>query len=313
MRLHGADSEETLQWERASVWYHHIGIKSRLDDPGSKLWMCAEDVNNQIFHQFNSVQHDRSGSLKKSVWVDGCSQDLQRILAGSLRTDRYHEDLQDAVKWFVAAVAQEMVSYGKSTYELCLGWDQGVHTRQLKAARLLWIPSESILRIGGKVLQIVPTNAPEDYSPGKSVALDPARLVMFSPPEKWVRHLNRVRYGLVKLGESEHNWMGGMVNLAHVKEDFATVKRTYSVELGRLTAPIGWNARGSMNDDMGNVHAEVRDFRWKRFCVDLRDNVLMDLKKVFRLIGKHLGESPILRWDHLLSHTQIQADEDELM
>lgn len=278
--------------------------------------MCAEDLNSQVFSHFRRMRHDRSGSSKKSVWVEDCSPTLEKILAGSLRTNHHyhhHEDLQDAVMWFVASVVQELFSYGVSSFEMCLGWDQAESPRHLRDATLLWIPYESILQIGRKVYQVVPAKAPEGHSPGKVVAIEPGRLIVFRPPNEWARRLNQIRSGLTKLGKSEFTWMGSMVDPMRTKEDFTTVKRSYAVAMGRLVAPIGWNARGLMNDEMGDVHAAVRNLRWKRFSIDLRDKVLADLAKVFLQIGQHLGESPVLKWDHLLSYAQIQADEADLM
>ena len=97
-----------------------------------------------------------------------------------------------------------------------------------------------------------------------------------------------------------------------LQEDFKSVRRQYGIQRARLTAPIGWDARGGFREYIADYQAVVRRLRWLRFCIEMRDAILADLARAFALIGALRNERPRLTWAGLLDVEQVRRAETRL-
>lgn len=314
MRRRSNNSIPDLSWDGRSVWWQQpYGGGTPGGD--SNRWMCAQDLGTEIWSQFNQLEERDGQHEVEPVRIENCSPRLQEILIDCLPFNQSQEDLLGVVSDFVHLLSQEFMSKGRILFEVRGGWDHSTDPPTLEKAALVTIPSDSVKRIGPWVFQVVPPNT-ENGENGKKISqiirLDRSRLVEFVPPYRWRKSLASIRTGLPIIGRSEHKWMMGIAR-QKVSEDFKTVKLVYTIQRARLTAPIGWNARGLFRDNISEFHWVMRELQWKRFCIEVRDSILTKVGQVFALIGSWRGEYPRLVWDHLPTVQQVVDGEKNLM
>jgi hypothetical protein len=276
----------------------------------SSLWMCAQDLGAEMWAQFNRLErrHERI----QPVWIEQCSADLREVLVDCLPFNEYQEDLSGTVCSFAKLVAQALVLEGKMLFEVSGGWDCSTDPPRLRKAALKWLPHDSIVRAGLWTLQVVPPGVESEESTGRVIRLDRSRLVVVTPPRQWRRALAHIRAALPIIGRSEHEWMMG-VGQHKIAEDFKVVNLAYNIQRARVTASIGWNARGRFSDHIAAFHWTKRELRWKRFCIEVRDVILTTVGEAFALIGSWAGERPRLVWDHLPTVQEVAEGETRIM
>jgi hypothetical protein len=205
-------------------------------------------------------------------------------------------------------VAKEFILKGRLHFEICRGWNRFTNPPTLEKADLIMIPHDSVVKLGHWAFQVIPQGVKTEEPTGHVIQLDRSRLVVFMPPRRWRRALARIRAGLPIVGRSEHDWM---INISGNKanEDFKVVNLAYTIQRACLTAPIGWNARGLFHDHIADFHWITRELRWKRFCIEVRESILITISELFSLIGSWKGEHPRLVWDHLPNVKQVEEGE----
>lgn len=311
MRRRTNHQKTDLWWDGRAVWWPGANARGILGRD-RHLWMCAEDLGNEIWAQFRRLERRHGQYEVEPVWIENCSADLREVLVGCLPFNEYRKGLSDAICDFAKLVAQEFALEGMILFDACGGWDRSADPPRLKAAALASIPRDCIVGLGRWTFQVVPPGAKGEESTGRVIRLDRSRLVTFAPPRHWRRALARIRAGLPIIGRSEHEWMMG-VGQHKVAEDFNAVRLAYNIHRARLTAPIGWNARGGFRDHVADFHWTTRELRWKRFCIQVRDAILTTVGEVFALIGSWTGEHPRLVWDHLATVQQVEEAEHRIM
>ncbi len=295
-----------LHWDGRAVWWPRYDASIPGGD--AKIWMCAEDLSSEIWTHFHRLERHHGRYEVEPVRLNGCSDELRDILIDCIPYNEYREDLSGAVVQFAKMVAQQLILEGSMTFELQAGWDRSGGTPRLGQARLELIPSDSLVRAGTRALQVVPPGATGDALPGQLIRLDRSRLVLFRPPPRWRGPVRHIRSGLQLIGRSEQAWMKA-ASQHEAREDFKSVSRAYALQRARLTAPIGWRARGSYDEYAAAFHLVSRELRWKRFCIEIRDDILTTLGKVFALIGSWREESPRLVWEHLPTIQHVTVGE----
>ena len=274
------------------------------------LWMCAEDTGTAVWSHFHRLERRGSQSSPKPLMLQNCSDDLREILVASLPDAPGSGDLSESVGWFVNAVARTLVYDGRLAYEIRGGWDRSVSPARLIETALRYIPTGSLGRLASTIFQIIPPRVEGIASGGRIVRLDRSRVVEFRPPRQWRRHLAKLRTSLPIVTRLQHEWMLGL-NEDRSGEDPREVRRAYDVQIARVTAPFGWTGRRLFRDYISEFHFALRELRWQRFCIELRDAILTTLCDAFQRIGKLRNESPQLVWNHL--PTLEQVDDAERM
>lgn len=310
-RRRAKQTQTDLVWDgRASRWPRSHDEVLRGRDPN--LWMCAEDVGNEIWAHFHRLQGGYGRFDPEPLRLETCSEQLHDVLIESLPYKHYREDLSGAVMNFAKMVAQEFVNEGRMPFEVRGGWDRSGETPRLEEARLVYVYPDSMLKVGPWLFQAVPPDATDKGADARVVRLDPRRIVTFKPPRRYRGTLARIRSGLPMIGRSQREWMMS-VGKQRVQEDFKAVARWYNVRLARLSAPIGWNGRSLFCDHIADFHWACRQLQWQRFCIEVRDGILTTLARVFRMIGAWRAEKPRLVWEHLPTVKQVRAGESQLM
>jgi hypothetical protein len=303
MRRRERTIADKLVWDGRSVTWpsdYDGGI------PGgdSNLWMCAEDAGTTVWWHFHRLEEHRGEFTNEPLRLEGCSDEMREILIDGIPYNNYGEDLLEAVTSFAQVAAQTLILDGRITFEIRTGWNQNGDQRRMEQVALVFIPTKSLIYIGSQLFQMIPRGVERDDSPGRIVKMDPKRIVIFRPPRRWRRPLARMRNGLPLIGRSQRRWMNWSIE-HRSGEDFKTVHRSYNIQIGRLTAPIGWNARGLLRNEISEFHWVIRELQWQRFCIDVRESILGMLGDAFQRIGKMRGETPQLVWEHLPTIEQV--------
>jgi len=300
-----------LVWEGRSIFWPRQ-YDGRLPGGDSNLWMCAQDAGNELWVHFHRLERISQSNIVEPLQLENCSDELRELLVESLPYKQYRENLGGAITNFSKIIAQSLVIEGRIDFEIKIGWNQKIDPWRMEKVVLKFIPNESLTYLGSQVFQVIPPGAESDGSPGRIIRLDPKRIVTFRTPLQWRRTLARIRNGLPLIGRSERSWMNWMVR--HVRnEDINTVKRTYNIQIARLTAPIGWNARSLFRDEIANFHWICRELQWERFCIELRDDILRTLGDAFQRIGQLRGETPRLVWQNLPTVEQVEEGLNQVM
>ncbi len=292
-------SKINVQWEEQTLFWQTS--HDRLSESGTRLWWCSEDARNQIWAQFN----------RKTFRIENCSDDLIRILTTSLPVNHYGATLSEALIGFILMVVQNIILLGRISFALRLGWNPSTDPRDLVRVQINFIPSGSLLRIGRKIFQVIPSGV-DPMSNRRTIRLNPDRIIEFLPPRHWQCPLNRIRKELPLLERSQNRFMGSILE-EQQGETFKSVQRRYNVQIAKLTSPIGWNARGLLQNEMASFQWIMRELQWRRFCIELRDEVLERINKCFLAIGKLRGERPILIWEHLPTVKDCQEGVKKIM
>jgi hypothetical protein len=306
-----------LVWDGQSQPWSRAG-RSGVPGDSSNLWMCAEDLALEIWTHLRRTKDSVDTRSVAPLWLEACSEETCDILVKSLPYNQYREDLIDAVTAFARMVAQSLVAEGSIAFEIQGGWDRSDQENpKLEGARLLYIDRKSMIQLGPWSYQIVSSRerydgSEEDTGLKHVIPLNTERLVVFRPPRHYRKPLDRMRAGFRSIGHSEQRWMLDFAGRSE-QEDFASVKRAYTIRVARLCAPIGWNGRGLFRDYIADFHFFCRHLRWMRFCIEMRDAILTTLSKSFALIGALRGESPKLRWGHLPTVQDVEESEAKLM
>jgi hypothetical protein len=252
---------------------------------------------------------ERDGSYDtEPIRLEGCSSELKQLLIESLPYTDYQSDLSGCVAEFASIVAQAFVYDGAITFEIDAGWSLANGQMVLKAAKLNRIPSRSLFTLGPIVYEFVPANVANERRVDRGIRLDSSRIVSFRPPRFWRHAFDRLRAGFRLLEQSERAWMG-QLGARNLEESVKEVRRQYNIQLARISAPVGWTARGRFRDDISDFHAVIRELRWKRCCIEVRDHILRTLGTTFGVVGQLRGERPQLVWDQLPTIEQVEDGE----
>lgn len=309
MRRSQMRHEGELTWDSQAV---NWPAPFEAGPPGgdSNLWMCADDAGLEIWSHFHRLERRVGRWNSQPLALERCSDELRSLLVAALPYAHYRDDLSGAVAECARMIAQTVVLRGRMVFEIEIGWRGTGEQRHLRAARLTYVPAHSIMRTLGGTYQVVPPHATRSAPEGQVVRLNSRRLVEFTVPRKWRRTLASVRSGLPRVGRTQRNWA---TDLPREHEDAKEIIRKHKEAIARLTAPIGWNGRGLMREHVSDSHWALRELRWKRFCIELRDAIFSTLEDAFRRIGKLRDEMPKLTCNGLPTSDDVNRGVASLM
>ena len=226
------------------------------------------------------------------------------MLADSLPFSDYHRNLSGAVVGFAKVVAQELMLTGELSFEIKIAWTDEGHTL-IGEFTLESIPRRSLIGIRPLLFQVIPRNIVREQPSDRLIRLDASRIVTFRPPKKWRAAIAHFREGCRLLGRSEHAWRREAAE-GRFTESVKDVRRQYNVHLARLSAPLGWNGRGRIQEESSDFHWVLRELQWRRVCIDVREEILTTLRSVFATIGALKGEHPQLEWRDLPTTDHVE-------
>ena len=124
--------------------------------------------------------------------------------------------------------------------------------------------------------------------------------------------LRRARFVLRAVDIEQDTWMNGFRE-GRTSASVREVERDWAALRARAVSGIGWNGRlDHFAEFMSEYHAAVRELRWQRFCITLREGLLAKLDQAIRHIGQWYGTEAVLRWSGMHTLRDVVAAEDKL-
>jgi len=200
---------------------------------------------------------------------------------------------------------------GEIVYEIAYAREGGKSAASPIAVVMRLIPAGSLKWSFGRCWQIVPENVREQGSARQVIPLKKERLVRFRMPRSRQRCLAQARKWLPLLKQSQNSWMYRR-SIGHLDESFESVNRGYKIALAKVTAAVGWDARGLFQDHSMDFHWMARTLRWKRFCIEVRDQIIATLADAYAKIGAEFGQHPRLVVRNLPTLNDVEAAEAAL-
>jgi hypothetical protein len=306
-----ADRELQLEWDGQTISWPTQNVQS-LIGMDLNLVMLGEDLGMQLWGQFNKLAEVEERSNVAFAVIEDCSADLAEVLAACLPDhDNYRRPLAGRLREFVRMVATELVHCGKIDFEICLGREVNKPGSKPRAAMLRYVPRDSLIKIGRECFQVIPEQK-EISQRQKVVSVSNERVCRFLPPIGRRAALAGARASLPRIGESQHRWMLERMS-RRGGEDFGEGNRSYKIATARAARSFGWNGRGLFSDEIADFHWAIRELRWRRFGIEVRDQILLDLGECFRRIGKAFGENPRLTVKNLPTLQQVEEAQTKLM
>lgn len=297
-----------LEWKRLSVFWPRVP-EAGLPGGDTNLWLLAQDAGLRVWSYLRGIDGQSQETDKRRLYLEGCTPDLVTVLTGCFPDRSSWSGLTENIASFAQVVAQTIVLTGSVDYEIAQGWLTTDEKRSLKEAALSYIPSGSLCRVGPLLVQLVPKN--HSVEKARAVRIPLHHVARFRAPREWRTPLSRVRAQLPVIGRAEGRWQDDILNQRGVGT-FEEVRRQHELAIARCTSAMGWDARNLLGRQLSDYHMMVRFMRWSRFCIHLRDEILREIDRTFRRIGKHCGESPRLRWAGLLGVDDIADAERAL-
>ncbi len=181
-RRRASQSKSELVWDgRASRWPRGSG--GLVPGGDSNLWMCAQDVETEIWAHFYRLE-GRFGRYEiEPVRLETCSDKLREVLVGSVPYNEYRDDLSGAIANFAKMVAQEFIIDGLMPFEVQAGHSAG--TPEPEEVRLAFVYPESMTKVWRWLYQTVPPHESHKNSESRVLRLDPERIITFEPPRHY--------------------------------------------------------------------------------------------------------------------------------
>lgn len=283
-----------------------------LEVSGSDLWMLADDLRLELWSHFHRLSRAGNRGTPEPIRLERCSPTLAAVFDDFLPNTHGHGNgVAETLDDFIPMTAAGIVLNESVTFELCYARPANAPGEPIVAATLRYVPTRSIFGLGRARFQIVPPQSDKRDGRLRVLRVQRERLIRFEAPRKWRSALRRIRRALPVLTRVTHSWISDGLS-SRPDEEFSVARRRHDVALARATRDLGWNGRGQFRDHMADFHATVRELRWKRFCITMRDHLLATVQGLFLKVGRSFGEAPLLVVEGLPSADQVLAAESHL-
>ena len=294
-----------LEWDGRTTSWPRLQTAELIGD-SSSLQMAANDLATSISAHFH-----RSSATHPAVSLEGCSRDVAALLVDAVPSQTgYRRDFIDRLRAFVTMISRELVLRGEVMYELQFGIQPESQDTRPGRVALTYVPSGSLIHIGQRCFQVVQDPVLKSGLVPKVVALATDRIIHFSPPPRWRKSLEKMRVALILIERSERVWRERLMSGAE-EEPVASARRDYDLAIARVTSELGWNPR-RFREHTADYYFVVRELRWQRFCIDVRDHLIAVLAVAFAKAGRLFGEYPKLYARNLPTLTDVEQAEHKL-
>jgi len=250
------------------------------------LNMMGQDAGGTIYGQCRQ-KHERGGRRFSSVSFRFEPED--RIVIESFRTlvGGQSNDINYNIAQFLDMIARTIVVDGRFVYELQIGRNK--NTKQIVEMNFSPVsaPGSKIIVFGSRVIQLLPSSIAKEHNCSRIRILNPDDNFIFQAPSNWRHTLGKARSALHFFDSMKYRLMDQLA--ASMKSD---KKEIYSYDdfshlklLARATASLGWSGRGIFQGYQNDFSAVERLIRWNRFCIDLRNHMILILKAAVNRIS----------------------------
>ncbi len=231
----------------------------------------------------------------------------EQVVANALSLRDHDSDLAWATHEFFNLCAQRIMAFGEDVYEIVyLAAAEGESSVDF---RLAPIHPVTVAREGNKVAQYVP-RIRRDENTAEYIDLPPDRTAVFEAPKhlrepiaQTMRSLSSLDdfglpdFALQELGETHKR----------IPFDTRAHIRTHKLAVADASRPLGWMARGLIEEDMLEYYVLHRSLKFERFKIELRNHILGTLNETLERAGSEVGTLGQLELLGLPSVTDVDA------
>lgn len=295
-----------LDWVASTATWPGDGFDWR--DDNRSLSMLAEDAGLEVWHELS----ERSGGKDASIQIEGADGKLTAVIAAALSARGDDDDLRYSLAEFARMTIAEAVRTGEAVYEVRSGWESDRGIRRLSAVTFGYVQPNSLVSAWERTYQAVPSYADQQELQGKTLRVEEGTLFRVKAASPYELDLQRARRVLRAVDIEQHTWMEGLReerSSGSVRE----MEREWAALRARAVSVIGWNGRlDHFAEFMSEYHAAVRELRWQRFCITLREGLLERLDQAVRHIAQWYGAEAVLRWSGMHTLSDVAAAGDKL-
>lgn len=281
------DDQQTRWVQTRSVLEENADVRAwELADLGGEVHMFGDDV------QMGIMPYSMAEEMR--IELEPPDKNANRIVAQALGRDRsfgygrQHHRFEDAVPAFVRECAQTIMRSGLAQYEIVTERDQ--NTGEAIGFRFQWVTPHTILRRRGRWVQDIGTKTAAEIGSERYVLIEISRIVTFPVvPPLTERKLLAVNRTLADVGTQLFPEFG--LNFAErpLEFDFGDFQRGRSRAAAAATAPVGWNLRGQIADEITDYYYLSREIRFQRFLVELRSSIIERVNSVLAKVLPRFG------------------------
>ena len=254
------------------------------------LNMMGDDAGATIFGQCHE-RHGRGGRRFSSVSFrfepdDSIVIDHFRTLVGG-----QSRDLDYHIAEFLNMIARTIVVEGRFVYELQIGRNKDSQKIVEMNFSPVSAPGSKVLVFGSNAIQLLPSSIAKKYDCSRIRTLNPENTFIFQAPSNWRHALGKARSALHFFDAMKHRLMDQLAESmksdkegVYAYDDFSNLKL-----LARATASLGWSGRSIFQGYQNDYLGLERLIRWNRFCIDLRNHMILSLNAAVDRIASILN------------------------
>jgi hypothetical protein len=272
------DDQLTRWISRDDVVEENVELRTwRLADLGGEVHMFADDVQMGILPY----------SLKDGMRIELVPGDKQAYeLVGQALGREHHYGhryyrFEDSIPAFIRECAQTIMQFGVAQYEIVT--ERTREGGKPTAFRFQWVTPHTIRKRRGRWVQDIGTKAAEEMGSERFQRVDISRIIDFPVvPPLTERRLLAINRSLAGVGTQLMPTFGLNPADQSMGFDFAAFQHTRTRVSAAATAPVGWNGRGRLGEQITDYYYLHREIRFQRFVVELRSSILARVNRVLQ-------------------------------
>jgi hypothetical protein len=265
--------------------------------------MLVDDVSLRVLP--NSLR--RSGGAAAVLEPPGEAAAGMVAQALARERDYFRRDLGDAVHDFFRHCATTLVTYLRAPYEIA--YLSPPDSEAVVGFELVPVYPPTLFVEDEKFVQYVPQRWAESGRFPRRIEVAPDRLVVFDLPgefrEDWPQALHSLM--AVEQGRGVDLALESFkVGRERLPYDFQAHKRSEFAAVAEATRCIGWDARGTFQDEQTEYYRIHRHLTFLRFLIQLRDSLLEKLNATLDTVSRVLPPLGHLRLEGVPTAADVE-------
>lgn len=227
---------------------------------------------------------------KRGIRVSLTSGDelLEGKIAEAFPDAGRYRDFPVAVCEFFRQSAHLVLAYGEAVYEVAFTKEKD--SGKISGFELAFVQPKTIYHRLGKVFQYVPLTVAKKHGVPQNVEVDPQTIITMTPPvsaTSWEQSMEALVI-ISDLAMPEFVLKGITAGI-NTRYDFSNHQVWRIRAIADATKEIGWNTRGTIQEQCLEYYTMYRQLQFERFKIRLRAEILGKLNAALLQAGKVLG------------------------
>ncbi len=239
--------------------------------------------------------------------------ELEKKIALGINYEHNSYRLSDALYDFMRYCVYNLLVYGKSYYEIVYYYSSD----DIVAFELIPLITITIRETRRKIFQLVPKKISEERDLPNKIQLEKGNVFKFEFPKEIKLDLQSILQDLADISSPNKMMPGfalkGMMNPGfNLPFDFKYVERAQTMAIAEITKDIGWNARSDYRGQALEYYWLVRELRFYKFLIILRNQIISDLNRCLVIVGENMGFKSTIQIEGLPKLEDVDLANKEL-